>query len=267
MTTVADLIAYFDELTPPELAESWDNVGLLIGRETATIQSMLTCLTLTPDVAAEAVKQNVDLVVSHHPILFRPVQQITTATVEGSMLLDLIESQIAVFSPHTRYDSAPSGINQQLAELLGLTHIEPLRPLEDQSVGPHSLAGAGRWGRLKTPVPFDEFVARVKELLNVPALSLSGASKEQIATVGIACGSAGEFLSDAARVGCDLFITGEARFHTAFEARELDIALLLAGHYQTERPAMELLAEKLQRKFPGVEVYSSQQEQDPFRWK
>ncbi|MAT16898.1 MAG: Nif3-like dinuclear metal center hexameric protein [Planctomyces sp.] len=263
MTTVADIVAYFDEQTPSVLAEPWDNVGLLIGRATNEVKSILTCLTLTPDVAREAIDREVDFIVSHHPILFRPVQKITTANAEGEMILDLIEAGIAVFSPHTRYDSAPLGINQQLAELLGLTNIQPLRPLTEDD----ATIGSGRYGRLPAAMPFDEFVDRVKTELHIPALSLAGAKKEAISTVAIACGSAGEFLKDAARAGCDLFITGEARFHTAFEAIELDIALLLAGHYQTERPAMENLAQRLKTALPDVNVLASNAETDPFDWR
>ncbi|MCA9039527.1 MAG: Nif3-like dinuclear metal center hexameric protein, partial [Planctomycetaceae bacterium] len=203
MTTVADLISWFDEETPANLAESWDNVGLLIGRETGPVHSILTCLTLTPDVAAEAISKQIDLIISHHPILFRPVQQITTATAEGTMLLDLIESHVAVFSPHTRYDSAATGINQQLAEQLGLEQIQPIRLLEAQADQSTSPQGAGRWGQLPAPIPLDEFAERVKQTLQVPALALSGAERETVSTVGIACGSAGEFLKEAAQLGCD----------------------------------------------------------------
>ncbi|MEZ6044444.1 MAG: Nif3-like dinuclear metal center hexameric protein [Planctomycetaceae bacterium] len=267
MLTLAELLQYLDTQYPPDLAESWDNVGLLVGREESQIGSILTCLTLTPDVAAEAVREKVDLIIAHHPILFRPVQKITSATVEGEMLLGLIESRIAVFSPHTRYDSAPAGINQQLAEQLGLTSIRSIRPIETESVPAGvNQTGAGRWGQLPVPQSLEKFALKVKECLQAPAISLSGAPLDQVSKVAIACGSAGEFLQDAALLGCDLFITGEARFHTAFEAEQLGVALLLAGHYQTERPAMEAMAVRLQEQFPQLSIKASQDESDPFRW-
>ncbi|MCP4507454.1 MAG: Nif3-like dinuclear metal center hexameric protein, partial [Fuerstiella sp.] len=115
MSTVSDVIAFLEKFAPPALAEDWDNVGLLVGREAVVVQQVMTCLTLTPDVGAEAVRRGVQLVVSHHPVLFRGTKKITDATSEGRMLLQLIENGLAVYSPHTSFDSAELGINQQLA--------------------------------------------------------------------------------------------------------------------------------------------------------
>lgn len=123
-----ELIAVLETLAPPELAESWDNTGLLLGDRDTNIERVLTCLTLTPDVAREAVQKNVQLVVTHHPLMFKPIQQITADKVEGRTLWTLASHGIAVYSPHTAWDNAPQGINQQIAEQLGLTEIRPLRP-------------------------------------------------------------------------------------------------------------------------------------------
>src|SRR5262249_43740451 len=126
---IADILAFLERFSPLDLAEEWDNVGLLVGDRRQNADRVMTCLTLTPDVAREAIERGARLVVSHHPILFRAVQRITGDDAEGHMLLDLIAARIAVYSPHTAYDSAEDGINQQLARRLELTQIEPLRPL------------------------------------------------------------------------------------------------------------------------------------------
>ncbi|MDX1966025.1 MAG: Nif3-like dinuclear metal center hexameric protein [Planctomycetaceae bacterium] len=123
-----DLIPHLESLAPPQLAESWDNTGLLLGDRAAEVQRVLTCLTLTPDVAAEAVELGAHLVVTHHPLMFKPVQRLTGDTGEGRTLMLLARHGIAVYSPHTSWDNAPQGINQQLAELLELTDVVPLRP-------------------------------------------------------------------------------------------------------------------------------------------
>ena len=109
---IAEVLKYLQELAPLDLAEDWDNVGLLIGTAQAEVSSIMTCLTLTPDVAEEAIREGADLIVSHHPVLFRAVKQLNDRTAEGRMLLDLIRAGVAVYSPHTCYDSAQAGINR-----------------------------------------------------------------------------------------------------------------------------------------------------------
>lgn len=260
--TVADVVRYLEESAPPELAEEWDNTGLLVGADDDDVPSIMTCLTLTPDVAAEAVQRQCGLIVSHHPVLFRGTQHVSSRTVEGQMLLDLIRAKVAVYSPHTSYDSAREGINQQLAESLQLTAIHPLREL----VGVELPAGAGRYGDLPEPVSLETLIGRAKPLLGVERTWYVGDIELPVQRVAVACGSAAEFLGDAAAAGCDVLLTGEARFHACLEARSLGVALILPGHYATERPAMETLATRLAAAFPQIDVWPSAVETDPVRW-
>lgn len=263
MNNIQDILNFFERFAPNSLAESWDNVGLLVGRKTAKANTIMTCLTLTPNVAREAIDKQANLIISHHPIMFRPIQSITDENSEGNMLLELIENNIAVFSPHTRYDSASNGINQQLAESIGLEQIKPIRSLvvEEDSIED---SGSGRMGRLSKRQSFADFCDHVKQTLNVPQLITTSPQERMIQTVGIACGSAAEFLSDATKLGCDAFITGEGRFHTAFEAQALNVGLILMGHYQTERPAMQNLVERLGEEFAELNIWASESESDPF---
>lgn len=265
---VRDVSEFLSSLAPLSLAETWDNVGLLLGDEGAVVQRLMTCLTLTEDVALEAVERSVDLIVSHHPILFRPVQRLTALTPEGRVLLMLAGSGIAVYSPHTAFDSAPDGINQQLAQLLGLADISPLRagPPDVSPPGESEITGSGRHGRLPAETMLREFNERVKSALGVAHLQYVGDEELSISRVGVACGSAAEFIPDAVRHGCDVLLTGEARFHACLEARQSGIGLILAGHYATERPAVESLALTLAEQFPDLEVWASRQETDPLRW-
>lgn len=264
-----EIIDFLGELAPPALAEAWDNVGLLFGGDDREAGSVMTCLTLTPDVAAEAVEHNAQLVVSHHPVLFRPVQRLTTETAEGRMLLGLAAAGIAVYSPHTGYDSAQDGINRQLARMLKLNDVRVLRPRED-SGEPRTESGepigAGRCGDLPEAVTLEALNRRIKEALGIGALQYVGDSSAAVKRLGIACGSAAEFLRDAGDFGCQALLTGEARFHACLEARTTGIALILAGHYATERPAMEHLAEVLAGQFPSLTVWASRVESDPVRW-
>src|SRR5438105_2090147 len=123
MASVGDIVEYLDQFAPPFLAADWDNVGLLLGDRSASVQRIMTCLTVTPEVAQEAVESETHLVITHHPILFRPIQRLTTDTPEGRMLLSLIQASVAVFSPHTAFDNTAGGINDALAKRLGLIDV------------------------------------------------------------------------------------------------------------------------------------------------
>lgn len=258
MVQVQDVCAFLEQFAPGKLAEAWDNVGLLLGRTDAPVQRIMTCLTLTQAVAAEAVKSGVQLIVTHHPILFRGAKRLTDRTAEGRTVLTLIESGVAVFSPHTCYDSAGQGINQQLAERLGLQNIVPIRTNSDLPG-----LGAGRWGVLEMGEPASEFLGKVMEVTGATFLQATLAGPDRIQRVAIACGAASEFLDDAVRCGCDTFVTGEARFHSILEAQAAGVNLILTGHYPSERPAVEELAEILGERFPGITCFASEEDRDP----
>lgn len=270
MSTIQDVARILETLAPSALAEEWDNVGLLIGNSAAEVGRVMTCLTLTPDVAEEAIEKRVELIVSHHPILFRPVQRLTADSYDGRMLLDLIAARVAVYSPHTGYDSAKEGINQQLAELFDLSDIAPLRPLHtgesDHVPATSETIGSGRFGRLPEPVRLAEFNQLVKQRLHLDVLQLAGDEQATVECVGIACGSAAEFLPDAARNNCQVLLTGEARFHSALEAASLGVNLVLVGHYASERPAVERLAEMIADGLSQLTVWPSESESDPLQW-
>lgn len=268
-TTVGDVILFLEDLAPTGLAEEWDNVGLLLGDSAGSVRAVMTCLTLTPDVAKEAIDRKAGLVISHHPILFRAVKRLTAETPEGEMLLALIRAGVAVYSPHTSFDNAAGGINQWLAERLELRSITPLRPRDDTpSRGRESPAalGAGRFGTLESPEDWPVFKDTLRHKLNLTNFQSVPPDNGKIERVGIACGAAAEFLKDAHREGCELLITGEARFHACLEARSLGIGMVLLGHYASERPAMEMLAGRLAEQFSDLTVWASVEETDPITW-
>jgi dinuclear metal center YbgI/SA1388 family protein len=263
MATVHDVSDFLEGFAPSRLAEEWDNVGLLVGDPTLTVRRIMTCLTVTPASADEATRENVDLIVSHHPLPFRPLQRLTTDSVPGRLLWQLIRAGVSIHSPHTRFDSAAMGINQRLAEGLGLLDIQPLVPGVDDPQG----LGAGRVGRLESSLPLAECAARLKQFLSIDGLHMVGQSLRSIHRVAVACGSAGSFLEAARRQGCDLLVTGETTFHTCLEAEATDVALLLPGHYASERFAVEVLADVMAEQFADLEVWASRDEADPLQWR
>lgn len=265
MTTVADVCRYLESFAPTALAEDWDNVGLLLGDRKDSVDSIMTCLTVTTDVVEEAISQEVDLLVTHHPIPFKGIKRISTDSPTGKLLWNLASNGIAVYSPHTAFDSARGGINQQLAVGMNLKGVQPLLPLEDPGHEALQGLGTGRFGDCES-MTLSRLAANVAEFLNVQGLHVVGDTESEVSRVGIGCGSAGEFIRPASRAGCQVLLTGEARFHTCLEAEALGIAMILPGHFASERFALETLATQLASEFTDTKVWASQQESDPLQW-
>ena len=258
--TIADACRLLESIAPCALAEEWDNVGLLVGDPAAPLRSVLTCLTLSPDVVEEAIAAKASLVVTHHPLPFRGVKTITTDSIDGGSLWRLARAGVAVYSPHTAYDSAAGGVNQQWADRLGLTAIRALDPATDRTDG----AGVGRIGNWSGG-DFDALVETVKRLTNQSAVQVVTPGEGRCANVAIACGSGGSLLDLAVGAGCDVFLTGEMGFHECLRCRSLGVGVILTGHYASERFALETLADRLRAGLPGVEATASRVEADPLR--
>ncbi len=250
------------EIAPLRLAESWDNVGLLVGDRQQSLSRVMTCLTISPSVVEEAVRENADLIVAHHPLPFKALAKITSDTITGEMLLKLIRAGIAVYSAHTAFDSAAAGINQMWAEQLQLQSIQPLVDSPDPSADDSGL-GAGRFGVLAQPISLEQLVGRAASVVAATVPRRVGTADQPVSKVALACGSGGSFLAAARRNGCDAMITGEATFHTCLEAESSKIGLGLLGHYWSERFAMERLAQQLSDLFADLTVWPSVDEHDP----
>jgi dinuclear metal center YbgI/SA1388 family protein len=258
-TTIHNITAFLEQFAPSHLAEEWDNVGLLVGDGRREAKIVMTCLTVTPDSAAEAIEEKADLIVTHHPLPFMAIKRLTTDTTPGRLLWDLIAQRISIYSPHTAFDSAREGINQRLAIGLGLRGIQPLVPVDEG-------LGSGRWGWLEEPLTLVQLSERLKMFLHVDRLQVVGDPARSIRTVAVACGAADELLAAAQASGCDSMVIGEARFHTCLEAEASGIAMLLPGHFASERFAVECLAEVLSKQFPQLKIWASDRESDPLRW-
>lgn len=261
MTTVGDVVACMEQFAPLTLAEQWDNVGLLVGDRSWPVNRLVTCLTITPAVVAEAVESGANLIVTHHPLPFRALKKITSDSTAGRLLLNLILGKIAVYSPHTAFDSARAGINQYLAIGLGLQDITPIVPAADVDAE----VGSGRFGSLGEEVPLEEMANRLKNFLGIQSVRVVGSKGQLITRVAIACGSGGTFLDAAGRLGCDCLITGETSFHTCLEAESRGVGLILPGHFASERFALLTLADYLADLLADVEVWASRSERDPLR--
>lgn len=258
MPTVHDVCELLEAFAPTRLAEEWDNVGLLLGDPERAVTRLMTCLTVTPESAREAVEAHADMIVTHHPAPFRPLARVTTESTSGALLWRLAQGGVSVYSPHTALDSAAEGINASLARGLGAREVRPLVPAEaDPSVG------AGRCGTLASPAPLGELAASAQDFLRAESVRIVGARERPVECLATACGSGGSFVEPALRAGADALLTGEASFHTCLEAHARGLALVLVGHYASERFAVERLAEHLGGALQGVEAWASRDERDP----
>lgn len=253
---VGDVAAVMEQIAPLSLSESWDNTGLLLGDLAAPVERLMTCLTLTGDSVSEAVELRANLVISHHPLPFKPLNKITTASQTGTLLWQLASHGVSVYCPHTAWDSAPDGINAQLARKLSLEDIEPLIPAAQAELG------AGRCGRLHRATTLEKIVSKLTQ--SVPHCRPRAVAVDRpIERVAFGCGSGGSFVSAAVAKQCDLLVTGEATFHTCLEAQSLGIGLLMIGHFASEKFALDQLASRLAAAFPQLSVWGSQRETDP----
>lgn len=259
MTSIENICEFLDQFAPTRLAEEWDNVGLILGDPERIARKVMTCLTVTHDSVREAIDKNVDLIVSHHPLPFRPMKRITTQRIPSRMIWELAQAGVSVYSPHTGFDSAAGGINQKLAERIGLSGIKPINPIEGDEDG----LGSGRVGKFTDPVKFGELAKTIKTDFGLDFVKIIGDPETEVTRAGVACGSGGTFLSRAAAIGCDCFVTGEATFHTCLEADASKVNMILMGHYHSERFALEMLAKKISEQFSDVEVWASELENDP----
>ena len=263
MTTVADILKYIETIAPPHMAEGWDNVGLLCGRKDRPVQKILVALDPFRSVIDEAIGIGADLIVTHHPLIFgEDVKAVNTDTETGRCLLTLIENGIAAINAHTNLDQAPGGVNDILAKKLALVNIQVLNPAGTDAEG-------REWGLIRMgevpEQPLEAFLNRVKTLLGCEGLRYVNSGKA-VRKVCVGGGSCGGFVHEAAKLGCDTFVTADVKYNQFRTAFELGINLIDAGHFHTENPTMPIVTEKLRKAFPGVEVIFSEKHQDVMRF-
>ncbi|MBP5092756.1 MAG: Nif3-like dinuclear metal center hexameric protein [Abditibacteriota bacterium] len=242
MVKVKDIIAEVEKIAPPELAEEWDNSGLQLGNPDRVVKKLLVAVDVTRcSATAWAVADKFDMIVSHHPLIFHGVKNIVKGDVLSDKIIDLIKGNVAVYSAHTTYDSAVGGVNDILASKLGLCNTKPL-------------GNMGRIGELPNDMTAKRFCKSVSEALSGDYTCLYGDKNKRVRRIAV-CGGAGSFLiNDALAEKADLFVTGDLKHHEIIDAVDAEMALIDAGHYATEAPAMEDLAERLRELFPDVRV-------------
>ena len=261
-TLLSSVVEKLESIAPLELAESWDNVGLLAGDLETAICRVMTCLTISPRTVKEAIEGKAQLVVTHHPLPFKPLQRIVTSSAAGQSLWALIREGIAIYSPHTAWDNAAAGINSRLAGMLKLTEIRPIRVTGMVDSDGRCL-GVGRIGKLHPKLSYSEIIARLQTHIPSIHATINQEFDRPFERVAIVCGSGGSLAEAARRAGANLLVTGEATYHQCLEAQSMGLGMLMIGHFQSERFAMAALADILKAEFPSLDVWTSCSECDP----
>lgn len=260
--TKAQLIDALDAFAPLRLQDDYDNAGLQVGLKDDVITSVLVCLDITEAVVDEAVSLGCNMIVSHHPLIFRPLRQVSDSTYQQRCVFKAVRNGITIYSAHTNLDNAYDGVNFKIASLLGIGNLEWLK--ENPSSGNVS-SGSGVIGYLPEAEEPEEFLGRLKDIFKVECLQHSELPSRKISKVAL-CGGAGSFLmGEAIARGADCFITGEISYHHYFDA---DGMLLVAmGHYQSEQFTMDLLKDRILSCFPDMRVLKTKLNTNPIRYR
>ena len=248
MTTVRDIEQYLYAWAPRELAESWDNVGLLVGDPEAEVRRVLVALDVTPQVVAEAIEKDCQLIAAHHPVMncaWHQVQTVRTDDRQGRVLTELIRHGIAAICMHTNLDAAAGGVNEVLAQKLGLSD---LKMLTEEKIG--------RIGTLKCEIPLVEFTHSVIELLGCNGLRYVDAGRP-VHRVAVGGGACGDEIDAVIAAGCDTFVTSDLTYHQFLDTTPKGINIIDAGHFPTEDPVCAKIVAYLEKEFPQLTIIKS----------
>ena len=254
-----------ERIAPRHLAEDWDNTGLLVGSYAQKVERILVALDVDDIVVAEAIECSADMIVAHHPAIFRGMKQLRTDLPLGRRLAALLTHGIAVAAAHTNLDITRGGVNDVLAARLGL---EKLSTFITTTQADGSAESLGRIGTLPAPVAIDDFAHSVRERLGVSHVRLVRAADRPVRRVAVVGGAGAEFIDTAVRRGADVYLTGDVKYHEAQRAAEQGMHLIDAGHFGTERPVLPVLADLLRAELAAehgtVEILVTETQRDVF---
>ena len=254
---IKEVLSALERFAPLPLQESWDNAGLQVGLTETEVSGALLCLDVNERIVDEAVAKGCNLIVSHHPLLFRGLKTISDLNDVQRTVMSAIKKGIAVISMHTNMDNAKGGVNYRIAEKLGLQDVKFLAP-----AGADAESGSGVVGELAEPLAADDFIIAVKKAFGVECAMCNELLRRPIKRVAL-CGGAGDFLLDeAVKNLADAFITGEMHYHQYF-GYEQTIQICVIGHYQSEQYTAEIFEEIIQKECPGVKTYIAETNTNP----
>ena len=245
-----EIIKVLEKKFPVTNKEEWDNVGLMIGRRQNEIKKIQLSLDVTMETIDNAIKNGVDLIISHHPMIFSGVKKINSDTIIGEKIIKAIENNIAVYSLHTNLDSTKDGLNDYVGKKLNLIDGKIIDEINENE------SGIGRVYSLSEKIKFSDFLEKIKENFLTNNLRVAGKNLDEllIKKVSIVNGAGSSYWRKAKKMGADLLITGDLKYHEALDAKEEGMYILDAGHYESEHFFHMIIGDILEN-FSGIEYY------------
>ena len=259
--TVKDILNCITEIAPLQWQESYDNAGLQVGNLYAEIHKALICLDITEEIVDEAVAKQCDLIISHHPLIFRGLKHLTPETYIERAVMKAVKHDIAMISMHTNLDNSYLGVSRVLAERLGLKNLQFLQPSDSEP----ELCGAGMIGEFAIPMEEVDFLELVAKTIDSPCLRHSALTGRKILKVALCGGSGTPFMPNALRLKADAYLTADIKYHDFF-VPEGNILLVDGGHFETEQFTKDLIYELIRKKFPTFAAEIAETKTNPVHY-
>ena len=258
---IKEVTKALERFAPLPLQESWDNAGLQVGLTEAEVSGALLCLDVTCQIVDEAIQKGCNLIVSHHPLIFRKLARLTGEDYVQQAVMKAIANGIVIMSMHTNMDNAQGGVNFKIAEKLGLRNVHFMSTRTVDGVE----CGSGVTGEFEEPVAADDFILLLKKAFCVECVEANQLLRRPIKKVAM-CGGSGSFLLDeAVEAGADAFLTGEMHYHEYFDHDD-EIQIAVIGHYESEQFTQQLLQRIIEKECPGVECHLTEVMTNPLRY-
>ena len=274
---IKEIIDALEIFAPLPLQDGFDNAGLQVGLTDVEATGALLCLDVTEDVVEEAINQGINLIISHHPLMFRGYKSVTGKDYTERCIMNAIKNEITVYAMHTNLDNAPNGVNYMIAEKIGLKNVRVLDPKEymqqdggndnrtGNGMGEWLTAGAGAIGELEEPMTETEFLKHVKKTFETGCVKHTRLTGRLISKVAL-CGGAGAFLLEkAVKEHADAFVTGEIKYHDYFYYEDSILAAEI-GHYESEQYTKDIIRTVLNRKFPNLRIELTRINTNPIKY-
>ena len=274
---IKEIIDALEIFAPLPLQDGFDNAGLQVGLTDVKATGALLCLDVTEDVVEEAINQGINLIISHHPLMFKGYKSITGKDYTERCIMNAIKNEITIYSMHTNLDNAPNGVNYKIAEKIGLKNVKVLDPKEymqqessnntEENNKPSEwlMAGSGAIGELEEPMTETEFLKHVKRTFEAGCVKHTKLTGRLISKVAI-CGGAGAFLMEkAVKEHADAFVTGEIKYHDYFYYEDKILATEI-GHYESEQYTKDIIQDFLNRKFPSLRMEQTKINTNPIKY-